>query len=339
MEEISLRRLELELIELLRTQGLPVEEIRLIGLLGKGNRASVFSVMIDGVYHILKVYQSSELMRAELRNIKKVVSKQQFFFSWQEESGHSKLNIIILEVPEGSELNSSLINETTTQQLADRLAELHAIRYRQRVSLTTLREQLERYGQPFLAHIALLGRDVAACEGILQTLRQLLTDNEQLFRTRKVRIHGDLWWPNVIVAKEDVYLIDWESMRRGDAAEDIAKLRVYCYGWLSPSVPSFFWRGPNDAAKMQLLIETVVASHNRQAGDERLVKRLSFYLPFFCIKEIADRYIGGDTGSAMNEIIADDLMGLANDPLAAPPDLASHGYFEEIEAQRTLATG
>ncbi len=334
MENLSLSQLELELIELLQAQGLPVEEIRLVGLLGKGNRAIVFSVMIDGVYHVLKVYGSSELMHAELRNLRKVIPKQRFFFSWQEGLGRSKLNIVILEVPEGSELNSSLINQTTADRLADRLAELHVIRYRQRVSLTGLREQLERYSQPFLAHIKLMGRDAATYEAILERLRQLLTADEQLFRTRKVRIHGDLWWPNIIVAREDVYLIDWESMRRGDAAEDLAKLRIFVYGPRTFSGPSFFWKSSDDRLKLSSLIKTIVERHNQQVGDDRLTKRLAFYLPFFCIQELWSLYIHGQTERAMNPIIADDLLGLVADPFAPPPDLTQYGYFEELERER-----
>ena len=334
MEGRSLRQLELELIDLLKGQGLPVEEIRLIGLLGKGTRASVFSVLIDGVYHIVKVYQSSETMRAELRNLKKVISKQQFFFSWEERFDNRKLNLVILEVPEGSELNSGLINQTTADRLADRLAELHMIRYRQRVSLTSLREQLERYSQPYLAHIRLMGREVGQYQTILDQLHHTLDANEELFRTRKVRIHGDLWWPNVIVAREDVYLVDWESMRRGDAAEDIAKLRIIVYGPRNLSVPTFFWQSSADGSQLSLLIKTIVERHHELAGDDRLIKRLTFYLPFLAVQELGARYISGDTKQAMNPIIADDLLGLAADPLAPPPDLTRYGYFEELERER-----
>lgn len=336
MPPLNLADLELELIDILTTQGLPVEEIRLIGLLGKGTRATVFSALIDGDYHVLKVYDSKDSLQAELKNLRKVIPKDRFLFSWQEKlDDDRKINLAIIEVPEGTELSSNKITDSFSQRIADRLVELHSIRYRQRVSHASLIQRLDRYKQPFLDHIAVMGRDLAVYENLWRTLKDNLRRNPDLFRTNKVRIHGDLWWPNIIAAKEDAYLIDWESMRRGDACEDIAKLRVYIYGYRTPAVPTFFWDDVNHAPRIGELVATIVNRHETVLGDTSLRERLKFYLPLWCIEELGNRYMfGADTQKAMNKMVADDALSLAENPLAAAPDLSTYGYFNEIEAER-----
>lgn len=337
MPPLDLADLELQLIDILTTQGLPVEEIRLIGLLGKGTRATAFSVLIDGDYHVLKVYDSSDSLKAELKNLRKVTPKDRFLFWWQERlEDDRKINLAIIEVPEGTELSSGKLNDKTMQIIADRTTQLHSIRYRQRVSHSNLVQQLQRYKKPFLDHIALMSdRDPAPYMKLLDNLKTMLTKNPDLFRTNKSRIHGDLWWPNVIVAKEDVYLIDWESVRRGDAAEDIAKLRVYIYGYRTPAVPTFFFDAPDHAVQVGELVKTITQQHETALGDETLRERLKFYLPLNCIQELANRYMfGANTKRAMNRMVADDALALFADPFAPAPDLSSYGYFDEIEAKR-----
>lgn len=336
MPPLNLADLELELIDILTTQGLPVEEIRLIGLLGKGTRATAFSALIDGDYHVLKVYDSKDSLQAELKNLRKVIPKDRFLFSWQEKlEDDRKINLAIIEVPEGTEFSSGKITDTFNQRLADRLAELHSIRYRQRVSHASLVQRLDRYKKPFLDHIALMGRDQAPYMKLLDNLKGMLLGSPELFRANKVRIHGDLWWPNIIAAKEDAYMIDWESMRRGDACEDIAKLRVYLYGHRTPAVPTFFWDAADHASRIATLITAIVERHENVLGDNQIRERLKFYLPLWCIEELGNRYMfGADTRKAMNKMVADDALALATDPLSAAPNLATYGYFNEIEAER-----
>ena len=335
MPPLNLADLELQLIDILSSQGLPVEEIRLIGLLGKGTRATVFSVMIDGVYHVLKVYDSNESLRAELKNLKKVTPKDRFLFYWQNQPGDDlNINLAILEVPEGRELSSGLITPSSAEWIAGRITELHSIRYRQRVSQSSLVQQLDRHKKPFLDHIVSLERDPAPYMKMLDNLKAMLIKSPDLFRANKVRLHGDFWWPNIVVAKEDVYFIDWESVRRGDAAEDIAKLRVYIYGYRTPADPIFFWEQPSDGPRMGELVEAIARRHQTQLGDDSLPERLKFYLPLFCIEELANRFMLPDAQVSMNKILADDALALADDPFAAPPDLTKYGYFDEVQSLR-----
>ncbi len=335
MTNLSLPNLELTLIGLLQRQGLAVEEMRLIGLLGQGTRATVFSAMIDGVYHVLKVYDSRDSLQAELKNLKKMIPKERFLFWWDENFGAAKLNLVIIEVPEGRELSSDQLTPDRAAQVADHLAQLHSIRYRQRVSLTGLKEQLRRHSQPFLAHIKLMQRDPVPYQKLLDQMARMLDDQPEIFRANKVRIHGDLWWPNIIVAKEDVYLIDWEDMRRGDAAEDIAKLRIIIYWLRNLNAPAFFWQDPEHADCLGLLMQAIASRHQQICDDPNFEYRLRFYLPLFCIRELAERYLALDTNSdldrSVNQIWADEALLLTDKPLAAPPDIERYGYWEQLQ--------
>jgi len=332
---LNLADLELELIDILSTQGLPVEEIRLIGLLGKGNRAMAFSVTINGVYHVLKVYDSRDSLRAELKNLKKVTPKDRFLFAWEERlEDNRKTNLAIIEVPEGHAINSSLLNEASITDLTNQVVTLHRLRYRQKVSYTALKQQLKRVEQPFLKHIELMGRDPKRYRQLLSDLDIMLTSSPDLFRTNKVRVHGDLWWPNVIAASEGVYLIDWESVHRGDAAEDIAKLRTTLHFANSDARSVFFWRDVIDSRHITNLMKQILARH-QELGDDTLPERLRFYLSAACIDHLTQRYLVGDTllaiDQAVNGLVADEALRLFEDPLATP-DLSSHNYFAEVSA-------
>jgi Phosphotransferase enzyme family len=330
---MDLAQLELELIDLLQGQGWSVAEIYLIGLLGQGNRASVFSVIIDGVHYVLKVYDSKDSLQAELGKLKRM-SKDRLLLWWQEQPHGPQCNLAIIEVPEGRELNSDLLSESVITRLTDRLAELHRIRYRQKVAVNALREAFERYQEPFMAHIALMGRPAAQYGAVSRELSRALRGQPELFRVSKVRIHGDLWWPNIIVAAEDVYLVDWESLRRGDAAEEIATLRLNLYSQRSVAAPTFFWQAPEHTERVGRLMARIVERDAVSGGSEQLRRRLAFYLPYQAMRYLAERYLAGETAGAINMLLADEFLQLARDPLALPPALTMYNYYDEISAQR-----
>lgn len=334
MPPLDLVELERELIDILSSQGLPVEEIRLIGLLGQGTRATVFSVQINGVYHVLKVYDSKESLRAELKNLRKVTPRERFLFSWQERLGDDrKINLAIIEIPEGQELNSGHLNDTRIESLVEQVNSLHRLRYRQRVSLASLRQRFERVRQPFMDHITLMGLSANQYDNLLASMEEMLEQQGDLFRVNKVRVHGDLWWPNVIVAGGGVYLIDWESVHRGDACEDIAKLRTTIY---SPKVfatrSGSFWRDQADARQVGLLMAQLIELH-QTTGDDTIAERLRLYLALDCVDLLSQRYTAGETqlefDKASNLLLAHDALALFADP-AAPPGFSHNSYFQTL---------
>jgi thiamine kinase-like enzyme len=339
----DLAELELQLMGILAGQGLLAAEVRLIGLLGKGSRATVFSVLVNGVHHVLKVYDSRESWQQELKNLRKVTPRDRLVLPWRGEAGGQALNLVIIEVPEGRQLTSERLSDAVGASLAARMAELHRLRYRQLVSVAAMRESLDHLRDPFLAHVEQMGREVGPYEALLETLRRRLTEEVAVFRVRKVRVHGDLWWPNVVAAQEGVYLVDWESVRRGDAAEDIAKFRFYLHyprNYQPSSV--FFWQAAEDGEKVGAMMKVLVERHGEVAGDTSLMERLKLYLPYLAVRELAHRYLGSHfeapVDRALNEIIADEALVLAETPLANPPDLRAHGYFAAVEATREVTT-
>lgn len=332
--------LELRLVDILGSQGLAIDEIRLIGLLGKGSRATVFSVSIDDVYHVLKVYDSAESLKAEYKHLKRIIPKDKLLFSWQEIDENGTLNLIIIEVPEGKELNAAALTDDISTKIGLRLAELHRIRYRQKVSVRTLRVDLELWHEPSMNLLRQLGLDVGPYEELYAQLFARLDKNPDSLRVPKVRIHGDMWWPNIIYTGGDIYLIDWESVRRGDAAEDIAKLRIYLY-WPRNYRPAanFFWRSAADATAIGGLMQAIVDQAAQVRGDDTLADRLSFYLPYYCLRELARRSLmnqnEGPVSTAINQFIADDALALARDPFAEPQTLTNHNYYSYVESADT----
>jgi predicted Ser/Thr protein kinase len=331
---MSIPELELELVDLLRAQGLPAVEIRLIGLLGQGSRASAFSVLINGTHHVLKVYDSKESLRAELKNMRKVIPKERLFFWWQERVEGSKLNLAIVEVPEGRSLTAELLTPSTATWLAERLRQLHRIRYRQRVSVTALKEQLLRTGPIFMQHVTAINYRPAECEQLLEYLTEQLDKSSDLYRVHKVRVHGDLNCANIIVATEDVYLIDWESVHRADAAVDIAQLRLDVFFPQNQAMTQFFWSKQSDANLVSPLLSQIIERYHLNHGGD-ISERLKLYLPLRCLEVLANRYIFGNTelpfDQAANKLVIDQALDLAQNPLAPPPDLSTHGYWDEIQ--------
>lgn len=329
--------LEFRLLDILQSQGLAVEEIQLVGLLGKGSRATVFAVTINGEYHVLKVYDSADSLKAELKHLKRIIPKDKLLFSWQEVDDGGTLNLIIIEVPEGKELNASAIDAGISSKIGLRLAELHRIRYRQKVSVRSLRVDLELWHEPSLNLVRQLGLDIAPYEELYKQLFDRLEKNPDSLRVPKVRIHGDMWWPNIIYTGGDIYLIDWESVRRGDAAEDIAKLRIYLY-WPRNYRPAanFFWRSDGDSEAIGGLMKAIVDEAVQVRGDETLANRLGFYLPYYCLRELARRSLlnqnEGPVSTAINHFIAFDALALATDPFAPPQPLTNHNYFSYVQS-------
>lgn len=323
-----------ELLATLRVQGLMPSSLRLIGLLGVGNNATVFSATIDDVQHIIKVYSSRERMRRELRQLRKVTPTDHQLFSWEEHfAGHS-FNFFVLEMPHGRQLKSADLSTIRNHSLGEQLVWLHRMRYKQTVSVPTLRRRL-RQCSVALDEFTALGLDRTVYRQLIKDLNQLLTAHADVFAVQKSRIHGDLWWPNIIATSNDAYLIDWDEVRRADAAEDLAKLRIDL--WFSQNAfPSrnFFWSGPNHGQKIHSLMWHLTRAHEAEFHDNLLL-RLRFYLPFYGLLQIAKLATGGSITEpilrpSLYRLLSEDLLRLASDPLAPPPDLRGSEYFDLV---------
>jgi predicted Ser/Thr protein kinase len=328
-----------ELLTTLRTQGLMPSSLRLIGLLGVGNNASVFSATIDGVHHIIKVYASRDRMRRELRGLRKVTPADRALFVWEEKHDDFSFNFFIVEMPHGHQLVSSDLNAERISSLAEQLVWLHRVRFKQTVSVTSLKRRLKQCTIA-LTQFEELGLDRGIYRKLFNDLSKLLDANHDVFAVRKSRIHGDLWWPNLVATENDAYLIDWDEMRRADAAEDFAKLRIDL--WFSQNAfPSrnFFWSAANHGSRVKRLMRALIDAHEGEFGDD-IIMRLRFYLPLYGLYHIASLAIGGSISEpvlrpSQYRLLAEDLLRLSDDPLAAVPSLSGTKYYELLRTSRS----
>ena len=327
-----------ELLAKLRVQGLMPSSLRLIGLIGVGNNATVFSTTIDGVYHVMKVYTSSAKMRAELRHLRKITASDRLLLTWEEHLEELSINFFIIELPQGHQLKSSDLTTPRIESLAEQIAVLHRVRFKQRVSVGTLSRRLNQC-RIALEQIKELGLDPAPYQQLFRDLNWLLHAHSEVFRVHKSRIHGDLWWPNIVATPTDGYLIDWDEVRRADAAEDIAMLRMHL--WFSKnSFPSrdFFWSAANHGRRVQSLMRRLASEHGDEHSD--LLIRLRFYLPLYGLYQLAQLAIGGSTTEpilrpSQYRLLAEDLLRLSADPMAAVPDLRGTEYYNLVKRSRT----
>ena len=179
--------------------------------------------------------------------------------------------------------------------LSSQLLALHRVRYRQTVSVVGLKRRL-RLAAAALDQCEYLDLNRAEFEQLFSFLGQLLDQDPQIFSVPKSRIHGDLWWPNIIAATGEAYLIDWDELTRADPAEDIARLRGHMWQ-AQNSFPSrnFFWSSADDGPRVAALMVQIASDHEAELGG-KLVQRLQFYLPLYGLEQLAALTRGRRTG-------------------------------------------
>lgn len=295
----QLIQLERDLIDVLTGQGLSIEEIRLIGLKGHGYHATVFSVLINGVHHVLKIYREPEAFTREIRHLHKVIPKHRFLFVWRAEMNRMGYNIVIIEVPDGHELSLDKLTPEVAKKLADHVIALHSIKSRHKISVKSLRLRFEELRTSVIAHAKEYDDlDPEELSAMIDEAKTYLEENNKHFRRRKSRTHGDLWWANVIVAVEDVYLIDWERLRLADYCEDLAKFTVL-FHIVRPTEPRTFWgTGEADQEGMERFMQVILHSYRARFPNTFFEGRYGLYCLLFGLKFFGDYYFWDKKGSA-----------------------------------------
>jgi thiamine kinase-like enzyme len=274
----QLVELERDLIEILRGQGMPIEEIKLIGLKGSGDFSSVFSVIINGVHHVLKVYRLEESFRREIRHLRRQIPKDRFFFVWSAKRNRFNFFITVIEVPDGHSLSERMLTPIVSERLGNVLVGLHSLQYaKRRVSISDVKNLLEEVRPWAVEHGGLfpsLGE--ARIDEVIGSAENYLDRHAKKFRVRRSRTHNDLWWANVIVAEEDVYLIDWENLGRDDYARDLAFFRIMAYYERSVS-PVTMWDGEPDDTLLEAFMKPILDRYPQQFDDDFFWQRYGFY--------------------------------------------------------------
>ena len=275
----ELIELQADLLVALGRQGFDIEEIRLIGVKGHGYHATVFSVMIDDNHHVLKVYREAQAFEREVKHLYQVIPKDRFLFVWRAEENRFDYNIVIVEVPDGQELRPKTLTTQSSERLTEQLIALHSLRSRRRVSAKSLKLRIEEMRPLALEHAKefadyITPEEVAAD---IEEVKQYLRDNREKFRVRKSRTHGDLWWSNIIVAEEAVYMIDWERLRFADYLEDLAKMRVLFHFVRRTDPTTFFGRKGVSQDKVDGFMSPILRTYRHSFSDPMLLGRYGFY--------------------------------------------------------------
>jgi thiamine kinase-like enzyme len=257
---------------------MPIEEIKLIGLKGSGDFSSVFSVIINGVHHVLKVYRLEESFRREIRHLRRQIPKDRFFFVWSAKRNRFNFFITVIEVPDGHSLSERMLTPIVSERLGNVLVGLHSLQYaKRRVSISDVKNLLEEVRPWAVEHGGLfpsLGE--ARIDEVIGSAENYLDRHAKKFRVRRSRTHNDLWWANVIVAEEDVYLIDWENLGRDDYARDLAFFRIMAYYERSVS-PVTMWDGEPDDTLLEAFMKPILDRYPQQFDDDFFWQRYGFY--------------------------------------------------------------
>ncbi|HSX01371.1 MAG TPA: phosphotransferase [Candidatus Saccharimonas sp.] len=273
----QLVQLELDLIAILRAQGMLIEEIKLIGLKGAGDSSTVFAVLIDDVHHVLKVYRSKEAYTREIKHLRRQIPHDRFLFVWPARKNRFNYSIVVIEVPDGLQMHERMLTPLVAEQLGDTLITLHSLQYKKHVTVPEITRYFEEARSWATKHGELfpeLGRArVAAAidSGIAYTHR-----HAKQLRVPKSRTHNDLWWANVIVAEEDVYLIDWENLGRDDYCKDLAFFRIMT-NYERTAAPVSMWDEDVDNNLIDTFMDPILERYENTFEDEFFWQRYGLY--------------------------------------------------------------
>jgi hypothetical protein len=294
----QLVELELDLIALMRAQGMPAQQLKLIGLKGSGDFSSVFAVTINGVHHVLKVYRLEEAFKREIRNLKRQIPKDRFLFIVPAKANKTGYNIVIIEVPDGSSLHETSLTPLVAERLGDALIDLHSLQFKRRpITLPDVQRYFHEARRDAVAHGDLFPE--IGSQRIADAIDAGLAyakSHAKSFRVSRSRTHNDLWWANVIVAQENAYLIDWENLGRDDYCRDLAFFRLMTY-YERSAAPVSMWESAPDEQAIDTFMDAILSRYPKQFEDGSFYQRYGLYaLQLGCL--IFSRAYWGDRRGA-----------------------------------------
>jgi thiamine kinase-like enzyme len=298
LNDEQLAELEKDLLSFLKTKKIDVQEIELIGLKGAGDFSTVFALTIDGVYHIMKVYRKDESFQREIRHLRRQLPRERSIYVWPASSNRFKYFIVIIEVPEGMQLHERMLSPIVAERLGDCLINLHSLKFRKKpVSITDILHLLKESRHDAIAHGALfpeLGSH--RIEDIVDSAISYVERHADMFRVKRVRTHNDLWWANVIVAEEDVYLIDWENLGRDDYCRDLAFFRLMVY-YERTAAPVSMWDEEPDNLALETFWTSVLERYPEAFNDETFWQRYGLYAVQTGLLNFSRAYYGDRRGA------------------------------------------
>lgn len=324
----QLEELETEIVPLLERRGIQVEAIQPIGLLGRGATSSVFSVLINHRYHVLKVCGTPANFDTELRNLRRLLWPPKVVLISRHFENSLGVDLMITEVPQGREMNSDDLSETIMNKLADQLLDLHRLR-RRLVDPGQVASRLDRLRAGALAAAAEFTPDLAPdITAVWAEAAAYLKKHQAHFAVKKSLIHGDLWWSNIIVSHDEVYLIDWESLATRDYLEDIARFRVMLdYFHLHESHQRSFWTTRRNPAAANRFVQGIINRYRTDLPDPGVDRRFKFYLAlrgFIYLRDLGEWTKLHPSGLDKIQLAATDIINFWHHGLDAGADPAEN---------------
>jgi thiamine kinase-like enzyme len=175
------------------------------------------------------------------------------------------------------------------EKLGKHLLELHRIRRNRRVKPELLVSRLGRArGGAMRVVEAVIPEKCEDLQEIYDQALAYLDKYQSKFMIRKSLVHGDLWWSNVIVTQDDVYLIDWEALKTGDYLDDIARFRIMIdYKHYHEEAQKQFWTDERDPLAADRFVDQILDVY-REEFDSEVDRRLKFYLVLWCFIHLKD---------------------------------------------------
>jgi aminoglycoside phosphotransferase (APT) family kinase protein len=281
--------LQIRLVPVLREHGIIASTVHTSGPLDSSSRSSVFALMIDHKYYVLKFYLIHANFVRDLRNYRRLPNPPPVLMALTSDQNPFALDLIITAVPQGTSMSSIDLTDTVAYRLGRYLIDLHRVRRSRLVSVAGLHRAVDdtAYGAPGAA-----GPKKTAVKRTISSMHKFLDSHGEIMRVRPSLLHNDVWWDNIIITQNGVYLVDWEWMKVGDYAEDLAHARIMLIHRPAHDPTRQFWDGEPDEKKANHFFKLIQDQYIREFGDRTLKDRLRFYMALATLRRLSDHAAG-----------------------------------------------
>jgi thiamine kinase-like enzyme len=248
-----------------------------------GYNSIVYVVSVDGKHYAVKMYDSrfngTRVCLQERNNILKAqkyiadVVPKVFLCSRHTENGFYR-EILVMERVVGVPLSKEVFNHQVFQKLTYVLKSLHNSVTNSSSEKTELKrlDDCRRLIMNFLEENQSI--DQLEASRHLDALENYYSTKKNIFRTpKKVMIHGDLWWDNILVNDGEIKILDWMESSEHDYCRDLAQLKI---GVLDELV---------DVNQTKYHLEEILDSYKEEFQDESIHERMKFYTPLMYLEE------------------------------------------------------
>ena len=248
-----------------------------------GYNSIVYVVSVDGKHYAVKMYDprfnGTRVCLQERNNVLKAqnyiadVVPKVFLCSRHTENGFDR-EILVMERVVGVHLSKEIFNDRVFEKLMCVLKRLHKPVTNSSSENTELKrlDNCRRLIMNFLKEKQSI--DQLEASKHLDALKNYYSTKKNIFRTpKKVMIHGDLWWDNILVNNGEIKIVDWMESSEHDYCRDLAQFKI---GVLDELV---------DVNQTKYYLEEILDSYKEEFQDESIYERMKFYTPLMYLEE------------------------------------------------------